>query len=526
MAPIDIKTIVSLQNTEKWLVRKRLLRNAAVMALCCGAAYFAESRLHVFEAVGRFTGHQPLLPASTLFFMALTCLFGCILLKFFDMRDEISRRRNAEAYAVSLAYHDPLTRLSNRRKFEEYTGKLKGDVCHIVMMLDLDDFKPVNDIFGHATGDQVLIQAGQRIAALSGHGALVARFGGDEFAIVNEEQAGAGSADQLARTISLAFDEPFKVGAIEVHVGISIGVAQFRPSQKSAVEVLREADIALYQAKQHHTAPYCMFEKYIEDKLKRQKLLEGKLRQAIALGIVQPHYQPLVNLRTNEVTGFEALARWNDSELGEIQPMEFIPIAEQSGLITELCDHLLRTACHDAAQWPDHLTLSFNLSPRQFKDKLVGLRILSVLGETKMLPARLVIEITESCLTEDKEQARQMLDALRNTGIKIAIDDFGTGYSSLYHLREFRFDNLKIDRSFINEMMKNSDDKVIVNTILSLSQGLGLMTTAEGIEDEEQVSSLLRSGCQQGQGFLFGRAMPQREALKLIEDGSIEQLAS
>jgi predicted signal transduction protein with EAL and GGDEF domain len=289
---------------------------------------------------------------------------------------------------------------------------------------------------------------------------------------------------------------------------------------------LREADLALYRAKEDKRNPYCLFERSIEDELRRSKLLEKKLRNAMALHAVKPNYQPLVNLRTNEVIGFEALARWTDPEFGEVQPSEFIAIAEESGLILELNDYLLRAACRDAVQWPNYLKLSFNLSAKQFRDKLVGLRIIGILGETGLPAHRLEMEITESCLAEDMDQAREALASLRNAGVRIAIDDFGTGYSSLYHLREFHFDNLKIDRSFIDAMNTNADDTVIVNSILGLARGLGLRTTAEGIEHEAQLSSLLSSGCEQGQGYLFGKAMPQKEVMRLIDQGSSEALSA
>ena len=293
---------------------------------------------------------------------------------------------------------------------------------------------------------------------------------------------------------------------------------------QSAEEAVREADVALYQAKEDVTAPYCFFNPAMDEQLRRRKLMERKLRTAITQKTVKPYFQPLVDLKSNQIIGFEALARWNDPDYGNIQPDEFIALAEETGLITELSMSLLRAACQEAIRWPSHLKLAFNLSPKQFKDKIVGMRILGVLGETGLSAQRLEVEITESSLVENKDQARQALASLRAAGVRIAIDDFGTGYSSLYHLREFRFDNLKIDRSFIQAMERGNDDAVIVNAILNLSRGLGLVATAEGIERLDQLSSLLSSGCQHGQGYLFGKAVTGDEAMALVQQRSRNQM--
>jgi diguanylate cyclase (GGDEF)-like protein len=387
-----------------------------------------------------------------------------------------------------------------------------------VLMIDLDDFKPVNDIFGHAAGDLVLQEAAKRLSIVCGEENLVCRFGGDEFAVLTGAIGALEDAELLARQIVAAFDRPFAIGTAESRMGASIGIALHRAAEATAADTVRHADVALYRAKADHSTTYQVFAPSMDEELRRKNLMEQKLRQAIADGTVRPFFQPLVNLKTSELIGFEALARWHDPELGQVSPADFIALAEETGLITCLSEHLLQLACREAVRWPVHLKLSFNLSPKQLKDRLIGLRILSILGETGLSPRRLEIEVTEGSLVEDKELARELLTGLREAGVRIAIDDFGTGYSSLYHLREFKFDNLKIDRSFVMTMQRDSENAVIINAILNLSRGLGLVATAEGIEREEQLSSLIASGCEQGQGYLFGRAMPAADVIKMIED--------
>jgi diguanylate cyclase (GGDEF)-like protein len=517
-----IKQIRARQSGDKSAAARRRVRNILLATTILGISYALERVFSLHSAVHGLLEWGESFGADTLLLTALLTLLGLIGVQILDMRSEMNRRRLAEAQAVALAYHDTLTGLPNRRKFEEHLNRLEAGRVHAVLMIDLDDFKPVNDLFGHAAGDEVLIQSAHRIAAVCGRGSLVARFGGDEFAAVTGPLNNEDDAQSIGAAIAIAFETPFKVGRSETRVGVSVGVSLLKAGERPPMEAVREADLALYRVKADTSITHQIYEKGIEDELRRRKTVEDYLRKAIASGTLEPHYQPLVDLRTNEVIGFEALARWTDPELGVINPVEFISVAERSGLIIELSDYLFRRACRDAVEWPDHLKLSFNLSPMQLRDKLAGLRILNVLGDTGLSPHRLEIEVTESCLTEDKKQAHRILGALHNAGIRIAIDDFGTGYSSLYHLREFQFDNLKIDRSFISALGKSLDDAVIINTILSLSHGLGLRTTAEGIESEDQLNSLIMSGCDQGQGYLFGKAMPQSDVLKLIDEFSVE----
>jgi diguanylate cyclase (GGDEF)-like protein len=500
----------------------RLVRNVITIVVIAAAAFVVEWSLDLYQRVDQAIEATHDYHSQVIFLTGLMTLVAFLVYQTVDLRKEARRRGQAEAAALALAFRDPLTGLGNRRRLEQALSAIRPGDRRAVMMIDLDDFKPVNDIFGHAAGDAVLKDAANRLKTVCGPSTLVCRFGGDEFAVLSAALQSADDAELLARRISAGFEKPFIVGSAESAIGVSLGVALFEAGEMTAEDVVRKADLALYRAKEDRNCDFRVFEQHMDDELRRRKTMERKLRKAIEHGEVRPHFQPLVNLRSSELIGFEALARWTDAELGAVPPSEFIGLAEDSGLITSLSDHLLRLSCREAVRWPPHLKLSFNLSPKQLKDRLVGLRILAVLGETGLAPHRLEIEVTEGSLVEDKELARDLLNGLRAAGVRIAIDDFGTGYSSLYHLREFRFDNLKIDRSFVNTMQQGGENAVIIDAILALSRGLGLTATAEGIEREEQMSKLVSSGCEQGQGYLFGRAMPGADVLAMIEELTTE----
>jgi len=279
---------------------------------------------------------------------------------------------------------------------------------------------------------------------------------------------------------------------------------------------MRRADVALYKAKSDRSTSTRFFDAEMDRYVREREFMERELRAAVEAGDIQPFYQPLVDLKTKQIIGFEALARWTHTDLGVIPPERFIPIAEDSGLIRQLGDQLLRRACCTAATWPAHIVLAFNISPLQLKDNSFGLRVLAILGETGLSPRRLELEITESALVRDLEAARETFGALREAGVRIALDDFGTGYSSLYHLRNFKLDKIKIDRSFIANMAAERESAEIVNALVGLGQGLGFTITAEGIEQADQESELLAKGCQQGQGFLFGDAVSAEQASQLF----------
>jgi diguanylate cyclase (GGDEF)-like protein len=441
-----------------------------------------------------------------------------------EQEHEIARRIAAETRAHELANTDSLTGLANRRKFERVLSETiasppGAESVHAVLMLDLNGFKKINDSYGHHAGDDVLVVVAQRLSAAMRDGDLLARLGGDEFAVVARHLTGAESATGVAIRIMKSLEAPIEVRSIRHRVLAGIGLALIPDDGTTAEEVLRKADIALYKAKAEGHSAARFFEDEMDRYSRERELLERELARAIEANVLQTWYQPIVDLKTQEIVAFEALARWTHPTLGDIPPERFIPIAEDCGLIRQLSDNLLRRACKDAMAWPGHVALTFNISPVQLKEKTLGLRILGILAEAGLSPRRLQIEITESAIVRDLEAAKAVLSALRDAGVRVALDDFGTGYSTLYHLRNFKFDAIKIDRSFVGSMESETESAEIVRALTGLGQGLGLSITAEGVEQSEQRDALLKQGCQQAQGFLFSHAIPCEETLGLFDHG-------
>ena len=303
-------------------------------------------------------------------------------------------------------------------------------------------------------------------------------------------------------------------------VGAGIGIALFPRDGNTPEEIIRRADVALYRAKSEMMSSICFFEEQMDSQVRERANFETQLRTAVANGEIQPYYQPIYELRTGKITGFEALARWRHPILGEVLPERFIPVAEECGLIQSLGTHLLRRACADAVGWPEDTMLSFNISPVQLTDTSFGLRVLAILNETGLSPKRLELEITENALVRELKAVKDALASLRQLGIRVSLDDFGTGYSSLYHLRNFKIDRIKIDRSFVKSMSEEIQSAAIVRALIGLGRGLGVEITAEGIESQEAMATLVNEGCMQGQGFLFSPALPAAEAEALFEANS------
>ncbi len=434
---------------------------------------------------------------------------------------ETRRRAAAEAEARALALEDPLTGLPNRRQFDEalkagIAAPPRAGAAHAVLMLDLNGFKRINDIHGHPIGDQALIQVARRLRMAVRGDDLIARLGGDEFAVLSRHVAGPEAATGLALRIMEMFEEMVPAGGGRHRLGIGIGVALFPQDGVEACELLRKADIALYRAKREGHSAVHFFEQEMDVRLREREQLEVDLRAAIGTVAMRPFYQPLVDIRSGAILGFEALARWNHPERGELEPDRFIPIADDTGLIGELGDHLLRQACRDARLWPGDVSLAFNLSPVQLRDTGLAHRILAILAETDLPPRRLELEVTECALVQDLPNAQTVLAGLREAGVRIALDDFGTGYSSLYHLRNFKLDRIKIDRSFVESMGHDPEAAAIVRALIGLGAGLGLQVTAEGVADDVQRIQLMHEGCREAQGFHFSRAVPAAEALALL----------
>jgi diguanylate cyclase (GGDEF)-like protein len=437
-------------------------------------------------------------------------------------RREVARRIKAEQHAHELAMQDALTGLPNRRQFDlelkdALSAPPRSDGAHAVLLLDLNAFKRVNDLYGHGIGDEVLIDIAMRLRRAAREEDMVARFGGDEFAILARELTGSEHAANIAMRVVKELDQPISTGSLKHHIGAAIGIALFPQDGRSDSEILRRADIALYRAKDEKPASVSrFFDADMDARTQERDLIERDLPGAIVTGDVRAYYQPLIDLQTKRVAGFEALARWQHPRLGNVAPDRFIPVAESCGLMNELTEHLLRQAAGDAAKWPEALTLSFNVSPSQLKERTLGLRILTILAEAGLSPRRLEIELTEAALVRDLAGAQDALMALRGAGVRIALDDFGTGYSSLYHLRNFKIDKIKIDRSFVDNMEHEPDAFALVRALLGFGRGLGLTVTAEGVERPAQALALQQEGCQQAQGYLYSRAISAEDALDFI----------
>ncbi len=432
----------------------------------------------------------------------------------------------AQRLAQSLARHDALTGLPNRRVFAEVleTARLqaaRGGPQFAVLSLDLDRFKPVNDIYGHQAGDDVLREVATRIGAVARVGDTVARLGGDEFALImhsaNSDEEPAAAAATLADRIIDAVGRPISIGDRCVDVGASIGIAICPMDGTDPETLLRAADMAMYRAKEEGRGTHRFFQRSMEDALRARLALEEDIRSAVANEDIQPQYQPLMQLAEKRLVGFEILARWHHPTRGDVEPELFIPVVEKLGLIAELTYSLLRRACLDARNWSPEITIALNVSPRHLGDPLLTAKILSILSETGFPPERLEIEITESALVNDLPAARTVLVALQELGIKISLDDFGTGYSNLYNLSELRFDKIKIDRSFVLSMETNIESAKIVRSVIDLAKSLGLPTIAEGIEHVHTLNQIVQSGGEYGQGYYFAKAMPAAEAAKLAE---------
>jgi diguanylate cyclase (GGDEF)-like protein len=424
---------------------------------------------------------------------------------------------------TDLALTDPLTGLGNHRRFFDKVERLIRERADdpapfAIGLLDLDGFKPINDLFGRKAGDFILQQVALRLGAAMDPNALVARFGADEFAflypMVFSEEAVARKAKMLIEILSA----PYDVGERTARLSASVGCSLFFSGEETTEVLVNKAETALYHAKRNGRGGVVVYTREMEDAAKRVTRIEQALRRAVAAGEVEPHFQPIVDLKTRRTIGFEALARWQDRDLGNVSPATFIPIAEERGIIGPLAQLVLRKATEAARGWPSDMFLSFNLSPSQLVDQNTGLQILSILSRTGFDPRRLEIEITETGLMTDPASAEKIVEDLRRVGIRVSLDDFGTGQSSLGRLREFHFDKLKIDRAFVSSIMEDKPSEHIIRAILAMCEGLGMDVVAEGIEDERQADRLNQFGCGGGQGYLFGRPVNAEATLGYLRE--------
>lgn len=438
-----------------------------------------------------------------------------------EARAELARRQSAEADVTWLAQNDALTELPNRHflngfqeRFDQDTSSRQDVRRHGIFSIDLDGFKQVNDLHGHFGGDHLLKKVARRLSSVAPTD-LVVRLGGDEFLVIAEVETEEQS-DALAKRLSKAVCKPMDIDGIHAEVGCSIGYVSYPDQVTSMEEAARCADIAMYAAKNIGNSAIMAFHDDMGEEAAKRAQLESQLRLAVRAGDIVPYYQPLVDLSSNKVYGFEVLARWTLPDGQSIPPAVFIPMAEQTGLITELSEHLLDRACKDAKVWPDTMMLSFNLSPTQLSDRLIGLRIIKILSANGILPQQLEIEITESAMIQDGDAALHILEDLRVAGIRTALDDFGTGYSSLSQIAKFNFDRIKIDQSFVSEFEADAKQRSIVKAIIALGEGLDVSTTAEGVETDSQLASLKALGCDCAQGYLLGRPMTASDAQRVV----------
>ena len=458
-----------------------------------------------------------------------------------DLTREIAERRRAEEQARLLAATDPLTQCLNRRSMVEATEELRsraaarGDAV-AYCMIDLDNFKQINDMHGHTTGDAVLVMLCERVRALLPREARLARLGGDEFAFVMTYPAGQDErVDDLVIRLFERLSHPFELPDVTIELTTSVGLASDHAADGTigtvveSSRLMHRADMALYHAKKQGRNRYFWFDASMEHELRFRNQLESGIRQGLVQREFVPFYEQQVDVETGELVGFEMLARWRSPQLGLISPEIFVPIAEEIGIINALSESLMEQAFVDARDWDDSITLSINISPLQMRDPWFAQRLLKKLVEANFPPRRLEIEITESCLHENIGLVRTMITSLRNQGVQISLDDFGTGYSSLEHLHTLPFDRIKIDRSFVSELRDPSRRSGIVEAIVTLGRGLDLPLTVEGVEDEEILKALKTMGRLKAQGYYYG--LPEdaeavrtrlRAAGRLIEPTLIE----
>ena len=442
-----------------------------------------------------------------------------------QLRNEITERERSEAQTYYIAHHDALTGLGNRVLFRQQVNDAldrvrRSNESLAILFIDLDGFKGINDSLGHSIGDGLLKCVADRLRDCVRETDVIARLGGDEFAIVqtaNEQPQGAAA---LASRLIEVIGKPCLVEGHQLLAGASIGIAVAAPGQFEQELLLRSADLAMYRAKGDGRGVYRFFEPEMDARAQARRLLELELRHAMHENAFELYYQPLFSFERSRITGLEALLRWEHPRRGLVLPAEFVPLAEEIGLIVPLGEWVLRRACADAVNWPEEISVSVNLSPVQFKSEGLVKVVSDALTDTGLAASRLELEITESVLLDKTNSNLATLNELRGLGVRISLDDFGTGYSSLSYLRTFHFDKIKVDQSFIQDLSQRGDSLAIVRAIADIGVSFGMATTAEGVETEEQMQCLRQEGYTEAQGYLFGRPSPAAVVPSLIENYS------
>jgi diguanylate cyclase (GGDEF)-like protein len=434
---------------------------------------------------------------------------------------DVTEKRSSEKQIAFLALHDALTGLANRVQLRDHIERtlkiVKRGGKAAVLCLDLDDFKTVNDTLGHSVGDALLCAVSERLRDLIPGSDLISRTGGDEFSIVQSD-AGQPAADTaaLAARVVEALSLPFELGDHHVVISASVGVAIAPDDGDNADQLLKNADMALYRAKEDGRGRFHFFETEMDVKAQARRALELDLRNAVGAGEFEVFYQPIVNLAENRITGFEALLRWNHPTRGRVSPAEFIPLAEETGLIVPIGDWVIRQACAEARTWPSGLRVAVNVSPVQFRNKSLLSAVVSALATSGLRADLLELEITETVLMANNDATLSVLHQLRSLGVRISMDDFGTGYSSLSYLRSFPFDKIKIDQSFIRDLADRPDSIAIIRAVAGLGQNFGITTTAEGVETQEQLDKMRAEGCSEVQGYFYSKPVPASEIAQVL----------
>ncbi len=523
MAPSPLAKDGTARESAQDKARRDLLTGAILFAACILFVINGSTAMgQVIDALsGMGAGVEEVLTIAVLLNVALI-LFG--YRRYRDLQEEVAHRAAAEERARSLAAIDPLTDFYNRRSLLEQGAAMIADAhgrqrAVAVMLLDLDHFKTVNDIHGHQAGDHVLKIVAERIARVMPPHALTARLGGDEFACACIfDPSDPETMERVAEDVVAALSHGVMHGSSELIVTTSLGLSRSDKDGDQIDMLIRRADIAMYSAKNAGRNRHAWFAIAMEEELQRRNTIEASMRRGIAEGEFVPYYEPQMDLLTGELLGFEMLARWESPELGLIGPDNFIHVAEETGMIGELSFAIMRRAFTDARYWDPSLTLSVNISPSQLRDPWLSQKLLKLLLETGYPANRLEVEITETCLFENLELAKTIVQSLKNQGIRIALDDFGTGYSSLAHLRALPFDRIKIDRSFVTAMGDHGENAAIVTAIARLGESLGLPVTAEGVETLAIETQLRGIGLDKGQGWHFGKPMTIEQTRRMLAE--------
>ncbi len=444
---------------------------------------------------------------------------------------DVTEKRESSEKIAYLARYDTLTSLPNRLMLTEALGDALEYASHwrtrcALLMVDLDRFKAINDSLGHMTGDKMLAQVSARLQALMDDNAMVGRLGGDEFAIVMRDASDTDALRTLAGRVIQALSEPYLVDHHTLYVGASVGSAIGPRDGKTVEELMRNADLALYRAKDLGGGEHCRFEPVLHASAEERRQLEASLRKALGLDEFVLHYQPVVDARSEAIVSFEALVRWNSSDHGFVSPGKFIPLAEDTRLIVPIGKWVLRQACFEARNWPEHVKVNVNVSPEQLLEPGFHQEVIDTLAASGLRPERLEIEVTESIFLRDASVARNALEQAMALGCSIALDDFGTGYSSLGYLRKLKFSTIKVDRSFVQGAGQGSNESLaIINAVVAMAKSMNMTTTAEGVEDADEAELIRNLGCDKIQGFYFGRPMSNDEALRLFNESTVRKSA-